>query len=143
MKTVMFVDDDQGFRELCKRVFQEEGYRVVLAEDGPQAIGLIETESPDVAILDVRMPQQTGLDLAEELNAIAPQLPVILYTAYDDMCTCDHRTRFAAACVDKNTGFTELALAVLRVLLPARQGDVFRFGLPPRPEGTFPAALTS
>jgi len=143
MKTVLFVDDDEGFRELCKRVFQEEGYRVILAEDGPQAIGIVETERPDVAILDVRMPQQTGLDLAEELNAIAPRLPVILYTAYDDMCVCDSRTRFAAACVDKNSGFTELNLAVIRVLLPVRQGDVFRIGLPPRPEGNLPAALTT
>jgi two-component system, response regulator, stage 0 sporulation protein F len=141
MRTVLFVDDDEGFRELCKRVFQEEGYRVVLAEDGRQAIVLVEKESPDVAVLDVRMPQQTGLDLAEELNSIAPQLPVILYTAYDDMCLCDHRTRFASACVDKNMGFSELARALLRVLLPARPGDTCRFGLPPVREDLLPPAL--
>ena len=142
MKTVLFVDDDQGFLELCKRVFQEEGYRVVLAEDGRQAISIVAQESPDVAVLDVRMPKQTGLDLAEELNAIAPRLPLILYTAYDDMCLCDRRTHFAAACVDKNSGFTELSLAVIRVLMPAGQSDVFRIGLPPRVEGNLPAAAS-
>ena len=139
MKTVLFVDDDKGFLELCKLVFQEEGYRVFLAEDGRQALGILAKEIPDVAVLDVRMPQQTGLDLAEELNAIAPQVPVILYTAYDDMCVNDRRTRFVAACVDKNSGFTELSLALIRVLLPPKQGDLFRIGLPPRLEGNLSA----
>ena len=142
MKTILFVDDDPGFRELVKRVFQEEGFRVVLAEDGLHATRIVAKEIPDVAILDVRMPKQSGLDLAEELNAMVPELPLILYTANDDMCLCDRRTRFASACVDKNSGFTDLLLAVLRVLLPAEQRDRFRIGLEPRPEGTLPAALT-
>ena len=143
MKTILFVDDDEGFRELLKRVFQEEGYRVVLAEDGPEATGIVVKERPDVAILDVRMPKKSGLDLAEELHAMAPELPVILYTAYDDMCLYDHRTRFVSACVDKSSGFTDLLLAVLRALLPAGQSDRFRIGLAPRPEVKLPAALKS
>ena len=68
MKTILFVDDDLGFRELCKRVFQEEGYRVVLAEDGAAAIHAVAAESPDVAVLDVRMPGMTGFEVAEELQ---------------------------------------------------------------------------
>ncbi len=138
MKTILFVDDDRGFRELCKRVFQEEGYRVVLAEDGVEAFHAVAADSPDVAVLDVRMPGMTGFEVAKELSVIAPQLPVILYTANDDMCTADRRSCLAAACVDKNTGFTELAMAVTRVLSPVEHGDAFRIGLPPRP-----ATLTS
>jgi DNA-binding NtrC family response regulator len=141
MKTILFVDDDEGFRELFRLVFQEEGYRVVLAEDGRQAARIVAKECPDVAVLDVRMPQKSGLDLAEELHAMAPQLPVILYTAYDDMCAGDRRTRFASACVDKSSGFTDLLLAVLRVLLPVGQGDRFRIGLEPRPEVALSASL--
>jgi len=60
MKTVLFVDDDEGFRCLCKRIFEDEGYRVVLAQDGSEAVGAVESQSPDVAILDVRMPRQNG-----------------------------------------------------------------------------------
>jgi CheY-like chemotaxis protein len=139
MKTILFVDDDLVFRELLRRVFQEEGFRVLLAENGMQATSVVTNEKPDVAILDLQMPRKSGLDLAEELNAIDPALPLILYTAYDDARLTDERTRFMAACVDKNSGFTELLLAVLRVLHPGGQSDRFRIGLAPRPEGTCPA----
>ncbi|MEN6458129.1 MAG: response regulator [Thermoguttaceae bacterium] len=132
MKTILFVDDDRSFRELCKRVFQEEGYGIVLAEDGPEAIHAAKVERLDAVVLDVRMPGMCGFEVAEQLHDIAPQLPVILYTANDDMCTADCRAHYAAACVDKNTGFTELAMAIVRVLSPAGRGDAFRIGLPPR-----------
>ncbi len=141
VKTILFVDDDRGFRELCRRVFQEEGYRVLLAEDGLEAIHAVAAETPDVAVLDVRMPGMTGFEVAEELSQIAPNVPVILYTACDEMCLADRRSGLAAACVDKNTGFTELAVAVTRVLSPAAHRDAFRIGLPPRPDETRPATV--
>ncbi|MCE5267593.1 MAG: response regulator [Planctomycetaceae bacterium] len=133
MKTILFVDDDRSFRELFRRVFQDEGYRVLLAEDGAGAISAAGVEQVDVAVLDVRMPGMSGFEVAEQLSALAPELPLILYTANDDMCTVDARARYAMACVDKNTGFTELAMAVSRVLSPSGRRDAFRIGLPPRP----------
>ncbi len=75
MKTLLFVNDDTGFRELCRRVFEEEGYCVVLAPDGAAALGMVAAHRPDVAILDVRMPAMSGLDLAEELDSVAPNCP--------------------------------------------------------------------
>jgi CheY-like chemotaxis protein len=130
MKTVLFVDDDAGFRVLCKRIFEDEGYRVVLAQDGAEAISAVEAEKPDVAVLDVRMPCRSGLDVAEEIGTTNPQIPIILYTANDEVCTIDGRSRFAAACVDKSSDFTELTLAVNRVLSCGTQSEEFRFGLP-------------
>jgi two-component system, NtrC family, response regulator AtoC len=132
VKTVLFADDNEALRQLCRRVFEEEGYRVVLVEDGTAAMKAIEAEAPDVAILDVRMPRKDGLEVAELLHAIHPSMPVILYTAYDDICATDRRSRFAAACIDKSTDFTELTLAVGRLLSPGGQHDSFRFGLPPK-----------
>jgi two-component system, response regulator RegA len=130
MKTVLFVDDDVACRSLCERILKDEGYRVVLAQDAAEAIAAVQAESPDVAVLDVRMPCKTGLDLAEEITAINPHIPIILYTGCDDLCTMDRRSRLAAACVDKGSDFTELVIAVNRVLSMASQGDAFRFGLP-------------
>ena len=46
MKTLLFVDDDPGFRELCRRVFEEEGYCVLLAEDGPAALETVAAQTP-------------------------------------------------------------------------------------------------
>lgn len=134
MKSVLLVDDDAVFRNLCKRVFEEEGYRVVLAEDGATAIDAVKAESLDVAILDVRMPQKTGLDVAEEIRAVKPLLPIILCTGCDDLCAIDSRSRYAAACVGKSSSFTELVLAVSRVLSPTFRTEAFRYGLPQNPE---------
>lgn len=135
MKTVLFVDDDPVFRELFRRVFTEEGFRVLLASGDTEATEAVATDKPDVVVLDLQMPRKSGLDLAEELNAMAPDLPLILYTGYDDIRLTDERTRFMSACVDKSSGFTELLLAVLRALQPTGQRDAFRIGLPPRPLG--------
>ncbi len=130
MKTVLFVDDDDAFRDICRRIFEDEGYRVLLAEDGMQALGAMKVDNPDVAVLDVRMPRMSGFDLAERIKRIDPDIPIIIYTANDDICMIDGRARLAAACVSKSSDFTELALAVNRVLSPAHQGDDYRFGLP-------------
>ena len=133
MKSILFVDDDEAYRELCRRIFEDEGYRVMLAEDGAEAISVVKTEVPDVAILDVRMPGMGGLDVAERINAIDPDIPIILYTACDEVCTIDRRSRFASACVDKSADFTELAIAVGRVLALGVRKKFFRFGLPRKP----------
>jgi DNA-binding NtrC family response regulator len=130
MKTLLFVDDDEAFRVLCKRIFEEEGYRVLLAQDAAEAIDAVEAERPDVAVIDVRMPRKTGLEVAQEISSIDPRIPIIFYTACDDVCAIDRRSRFAAACVGKSSDFTELALAVNRVLSTGGRCDAFRFGLP-------------
>ena len=57
---VLYVDDDEASREICRRILEEEGYRVVLAQDGAEAIDVVEAESPDVAVLDIRMPRKSG-----------------------------------------------------------------------------------
>ncbi len=135
MKTVLFADDDKGFREICKRILEDEGYRVVLARNGTEAIGTIKSARPDVAILDIHMPLKGGLEAAEQIYAFDPSIPIILYTTNDDTCTRDHRSCFAAACVEKSSDFTELALAVGRLLSMGNRGGSYRFGLNPLPEG--------
>jgi DNA-binding NtrC family response regulator len=130
MKTILFVDDDPVFRLLCKRIFEDEGYRVVLAQDGRETLDVVAAENPDVAILDIRMPLQSGFDVAEDIRDLNPHLPIIFYTNHDDICTLDQRSQYAAACVAKSSDFTELLIAVNRVLTSEAQGDTFRFGLP-------------
>jgi CheY-like chemotaxis protein len=133
MKTVLYVDDDAASRELCRRILEDEGYRVLLAEDGTEAVGVVETESPDVAILDIRMPQMGGLEAAEEISAIKAKLPIIFYTGNDEVCMSDRRAQFASACISKTSDFTELALAIARVLAQGKQESSLRLGLPPAP----------
>jgi two-component system, response regulator RegA len=143
MKTVLFADDDKVFREICKRIFEDEGYRVVLARDGTEAINAIKAERPDLAILDIHMPIKGGLDAAEQIYAIDPSIPIILYTANDDTATRDGRSRFATACVEKSSDFTELSVAVARLLSLGKQCGSYRFGLNPTAANPSPQHKTA
>ena len=131
MKTILYVDDDAASRELCRRILEDEGYRVVLAEDGTEAVGVVGTENPDVAILDIRMPQKDGLETAEEFSAIDKTLPIILYTGNEEVCMSDRRVRYASACVSKSSDFTELSRAVDKAVSRGKQDASLRVGLPP------------
>jgi CheY-like chemotaxis protein len=131
MKTVLFADDDKLFREICKRILEEEGYRIVLARNDSEAFTAVKTENPDLAILDIHMPIKGGMNAAEQINKINPNIPIILYTANDDSASRDIRSRFAAACVEKSTDFTELAIAVSRLIHLGKKFASYRFGLNP------------
>ncbi|MFZ1932354.1 MAG: response regulator [Thermoguttaceae bacterium] len=132
MKTVLYVDDDAASRELCRRILEDEGYRVLLAEDGSEAVEVVEAENPDVAILDIRMPQKDGLEAAEEISGIDATLPIILYTCNEEVCMSDRRAQYASACISKSLDFTELARAVGRAVSQSKQNASLRVGLPPR-----------
>ncbi len=133
MKTILFVDDNEAFCRLAKLIFEEEGYHVVTAKDGRQAIEAVEAARPDVAVLDIRMPKTSGFDVAEEMNELTPETPIIFYTGNDETCIADERSHLGAACIEKSADFTELAMAVSRVLSPAGRQRAFRVGLPPQP----------
>ena len=100
MKTILFVDDNEAFCRLAKLIFEEEGYHVVTAKDGRQAIEAVEAARPDVAVLDIRMPKTSGFDVAEEMNELTPETPIIFYTGNDETCIADERSHLAA-CIEK------------------------------------------
>lgn len=80
---ILIADDDQGVRESLRRSLIFNGYTVVLAEDGAEALKMIETEQPDLAILDVMMPKQSGLEVCRELRSHGDDLPILILTARD------------------------------------------------------------
>ena len=68
MTTILFADDCVSIRELLREEFEEEGYRVLTARDGREAVDLFRAERPDLAILDVKMPGKDGLEVARLIN---------------------------------------------------------------------------
>src|SRR2546423_12236370 len=85
MGKTMIVDDDEDMRVLLRVLIngEDQGLRVVgEATSGEEAIALRPDVSPDVVVLDFRMPGLDGLDTAQRLLADAPDLPIILYTAH-------------------------------------------------------------
>ena len=134
MRTVLLADDNPHIREHCRAALEEEGYRVVAVRDGVEALQACEVEHPHIAVLDICMPRMSGFDALERLKSTAPELPVILFTAFDEDCLRDQRARLAAACVEKSEDLTELRRTIDR-LLHARISDgaqeLLRAGLPP------------
>src|SRR3954468_3252549 len=78
---VLIADDDRAIREALTRALALEGYDVVQANDGNTALSLIESAQPDVAILDVMMPNIDGLTVCRVLRAERNRLPVLMLTA--------------------------------------------------------------
>lgn len=132
MHTLLFADDRKNIREFCKHELEEEGYRVIVARDGREAVRLVQEEHPDLAILDICMPRAGGLEAVERIKAIDPAIPIIFFTANDEDCVTDSRSRFANACVEKSEDLGELKRTVTRLLTNRETNDVLRSGLPPR-----------
>lgn len=81
---VMIVDDQTGIRRLLSEYFHSEGWKPVEAKNGQEAVNLL-TESPDVILLDMKMPVMDGLETLRHVRARFPDLPVIIMTAYGEL----------------------------------------------------------
>jgi two-component system response regulator HydG len=79
---LLVADDDPGLRESLERTLTREGYHVVLASDGRAALERVQTGDFDVIVTDLKMPGLTGLELLRAAKAIAPDVDVILLTAF-------------------------------------------------------------
>jgi two-component system response regulator MprA len=81
--SVLVVDDDPPIRRMLERTFAAEGYRVVAAADGAQALVAVERSVPDLLVLDVAMPGIDGLVVCRRLRRRGLALPILLLTARD------------------------------------------------------------
>jgi CheY-like chemotaxis protein len=83
-KRVLVVEDDPWIRSLMADLLAGEGYEVVEAPDGKQGLELASEREPDVILLDLAMPEVSGLDVLHELKSSNPtrDIPVIVVSAY-------------------------------------------------------------
>jgi len=84
--TVLIVDDEYSGRETLQSVLEGEGYNLIMAENGPQAIEKAKAYQPDVILLDVMMPGMTGFEVCERIRSDSQvaEIPIIILTALDD-----------------------------------------------------------
>src|SRR5262245_54122145 len=81
-KTILLVDDDPEILGAMRLVLEKQGYRVVTAADGNQGLAAAEREAPDLVVVDMMMPKQSGLAVLEKLKACPGRRPtVIMITA--------------------------------------------------------------
>src|SRR6266568_3979409 len=80
--TLLVADDDPGLRESLERTLTRAGYRVVLASDGRAGLEQLQGGGIDLVLTDLKMPGLTGSELLRAARAIAPDVDVILLTAF-------------------------------------------------------------
>jgi len=124
MEKVLCVDDDLSLLRLYQEELTEDGYKVVLAKDGKEALKKFEKESPDVVVMDIRMPVMDGIETLTAMLGKDRQVPVILNTAYPQ-----YRENFmtwgAEAYVIKSSDLTELKQKIREVLDRRKKAEKF------------------
>lgn len=84
-KKVLIVDDQNGIRVLLLEVFSNEGYQTFQAANGKIALEIVKNESPDLVLLDMKIPGMDGLEILKHIKSINPDIKVIMMTAYGEL----------------------------------------------------------
>jgi two-component system, OmpR family, response regulator RegX3 len=80
MLTVLVVEDEESFVDALTLSLQREGFRVIVARDGLEAIDVFKAESPDIVLLDVMLPKLSGVDVCRAIRSMG-NTPVLMVTA--------------------------------------------------------------
>jgi DNA-binding response OmpR family regulator len=80
-RRVLFIEDEQSLRASYRRYFGQR-YEMAFAATGAEAMALLPSCHPDVAVLDMRLPDTDGIDLLRRIRDLLPDLPVVITTAY-------------------------------------------------------------
>jgi len=111
---ILVVDDDLHIQRLYKEEFQDEGYEVVVASNGAEAMEMFDKENPDIVTLDILLPDVDGIRILRQMKEKNPKIPVIMSTAYD------YRDDFAVwaseAYIVKSSDLDELKIMIKKLL---------------------------
>ena len=89
MATLLIVDDEPGIVEEVKAFFEEEGYKVYTADSGEAGIQLIKELKPDLLLIDMKLPDISGLRVLTSAKQISPKSKTIVITGYVDQSLID------------------------------------------------------
>jgi CheY-like chemotaxis protein len=79
---ILIVDDEELFREICREMLEERGYRVSVAPDAPSAVTVLKAEPVDLLVADITLPGMDGLTLIEQVHDAHPGIPAIVITGF-------------------------------------------------------------
>jgi DNA-binding response OmpR family regulator len=80
---ILVVDDEKNILKLYQAELEDEGYTVVTANSGREAMDIFESENPDMVTLDILMPDIDGIQILRQMKEKRPDIPIIMLTAYD------------------------------------------------------------
>jgi DNA-binding response OmpR family regulator len=81
MDTILIVEDDHTVQKALRRLFEYEGYKVEVCEDGQSALETFQTASPTAVILDLGLPVLCGSDICREIRRVTVSLPIVVLSA--------------------------------------------------------------
>jgi len=117
MSNILVIDDDSSIRETLDLYLTEEGYQVYTAKDGTEGLDMFVQKSPDVVILDIRLPDIDGFTVLEDLREENENVKVIMITAHHDMeSTIKAMKGGAFDYIHKPVNVDELDLAIKKAL---------------------------
>jgi two-component system, response regulator RegA len=94
--TILVVEDDDAFRSLLVHAFQERGYEAEGVADAAAAIRSANDESPEMAVVDLRLPDDSGLEVVRQLKAIDASTAIVVLTGYGSIATALESVRLGA-----------------------------------------------
>mgnify|MGYP005837689245 CR=1 FL=1 len=122
MQTILIVDDDKSIRYSLKRMMEEK-YSILTAQNGEEALDRVKKNSPDLIIMDIKMPGRNGIDVLKEIKLIDPKSLVIIMTAYGTTETAIEAMKYGAYDyilkpfpIPQMKGLVEKALALRKLI---------------------------
>ena len=116
-KIILIVDDEVALRETLGRILEDDGYGVMSAANGEQALEILRDHSVDLILADMRMPGMSGLDLLKKIREIHSTLGVIILTGYGEIESYIEAMHFGALeYVSKPFKVNELKFIVNKIL---------------------------
>ncbi|HPT50030.1 MAG TPA: response regulator transcription factor [Accumulibacter sp.] len=94
--TLLLVDDDEAFRRVLARALERRGYAVEVAADVQTALVTARRQSPEFAVVDLKMPGESGLVLVEKLLELDPNTRVVMLTGYASIATAIEAIKLGA-----------------------------------------------
>jgi signal transduction histidine kinase/CheY-like chemotaxis protein len=94
---ILLVDDEEGIRKILGISLTDSGYQVFTAENGAEALKIINTENPSIVLSDIKMPVMDGLTLLRKIRSDHPETEVIMITAHGDMDSAIQSLKLNAA----------------------------------------------
>lgn len=122
MFNIMVVEDDTDLRKMMESVLRHNGYRPLLAEDGEEALAILESEQADLIISDVMMPNMDGFELTELLRQSNYNMPILLVTVKDSYA--DKQRGFLAGVDDYMVKPIDINEMILRVRALLRRAQI-------------------
>ncbi|MDH3393109.1 MAG: response regulator [Desulfobulbaceae bacterium] len=94
--TILLVDDEEIFRNRLARAFTKRGFTVYTAGDYDEAVGVISQHHPKLAVVDLKMPGKSGLELIATAKKLHPAIKIVVLTGYGSIATATEATKLGA-----------------------------------------------